>query len=69
MFRPDSFAIPAGYEPLTTETLPSRLGSVAALQDRLGPPASWSVREVGDGNLNLVFVVQGENGALVSTLR
>jgi len=27
-------------------------------------PAQWEVREVGDGNLNLVFIVQGPRGAV-----
>ena len=48
------------YEALTAETLPRRLGSVAHLAERIGgDPAHWSVREVGDGNLNLVFIVTG----------
>ncbi|MGG6499283.1 UNVERIFIED_CONTAM: S-methyl-5-thioribose kinase, partial [Bacteroidetes bacterium 56_B9] len=28
-------------------------------------PSRWRVREVGDGNLNLVFIVEGESGASV----
>lgn len=43
------------YAPLTPETLPIRLGDI--LRDRLGDPAHWRVAEVGDGNLNLVFIV------------
>src|SRR5207248_2434397 len=27
-----------------------------------GQPASWSITEVGDGNLNLVFIVKGTSG-------
>ncbi len=51
---------------LSPDTLPSRLGGLAALKDRIGGDASaWSVREVGDGNLNLVFIVQGSKGAAV----
>lgn len=53
------------YAPLTAETVPARLGRVAALRDRLGGPATWAAREVGDGNLNLVFIVEGQAGALV----
>jgi 5-methylthioribose kinase len=30
-----------------------------------GEPADWRVREVGDGNLNLVFIVEGPAGGLV----
>lgn len=51
------------FEALGIETLPARLGGNAALQARIGADSSrWSVREVGDGNLNLVFIVTGETG-------
>jgi 5-methylthioribose kinase len=51
---------------LNTSTLPERLGGLAALRNRVGADASkWNVREVGDGNLNLVFIVEGANGAAV----
>jgi len=55
-----------GYEPLTVASLPQRLGAIAALSDRLGPDsATWKVREVGDGNLNLVFIVEGSKGSVI----
>jgi 5-methylthioribose kinase len=48
------------FKALTVETLPERLGPVAAVAERVGGNASsWKVREVGDGNLNLVFIVDG----------
>ncbi|EPX83158.1 5'-methylthioribose kinase [Rubellimicrobium thermophilum DSM 16684] len=53
------------YEALTVETLARRLGDLPALRDRIGDPAGWRVREVGDGNLNLVFIVEGDRGGLV----
>lgn len=54
------------YEPLTVQSLPLRLGSAPALRKRIGSDVSqWSVREVGDGNLNLVFVVEGQTGGAV----
>lgn len=54
------------YVPLTADTLRERLQSVAAVTDRLGNDVShWQVREVGDGNLNLVFIVESPVGALV----
>lgn len=54
------------YVALTTETLSARLGAVAAVASRVGgDPAAWAVREVGDGNLNLVFIVEGPAGAVV----
>jgi 5-methylthioribose kinase len=53
------------YSALTPSTLPGRLGTLAPLRDRLGDPAGWVVREVGDGNLNLVFIVESPVGAVV----
>jgi 5-methylthioribose kinase len=51
---------------LTAETLPSRLGELAVMRERVGAAsARWEVREVGDGNLNLVFVVKGDQGSVV----
>lgn len=54
------------FEALGIETLPARLDGNAALQARIGADSSrWSVREVGDGNLNLVFIVTGETGSAI----
>ena len=53
------------YSALSAETLVSRLGTLPAITQRIGAPGSWSVREVGDGNLNLVFIVKGENGTVI----
>jgi 5-methylthioribose kinase len=53
------------YAPLTPATLPARLGHLPALSDRIGPPDRWTVAEVGDGNLNLVFIVTGPLGQVV----
>jgi len=48
------------YAPLSVDSLARRLGELPALRERLGDDASsWRVREVGDGNLNLVFIVEG----------
>ena len=56
----------AAFEALTAETLPARLGNTEALTARIGTDAAgWRVREVGDGNLNLVFIVEGTKGAAV----
>jgi 5-methylthioribose kinase len=38
------------------------LGDVRALL--AGRPEEWQVREVGDGNLNLVFIVEGPDGSV-----
>lgn len=54
------------YEPLNPTTLPARLGTLPELARRLGPAEAWRVREVGDGNLNLVFIIEGPLGAAVA---
>ncbi len=54
------------FQALTAETLPPRLGELAVLRERVGADISrWNVREVGDGNLNLVFIVKGDRGSVV----
>ncbi|TXH82723.1 MAG: S-methyl-5-thioribose kinase [Rhizobium sp.] len=54
------------FAALSAETLPGRLGGNAILKEKIGgDSARWEVREVGDGNLNLVFIVTGEKGAAI----
>ncbi len=53
------------YEALSPETLATRLGSVDSIRSRLGDPSQWTVREVGDGNLNLVFIVDGPDDSVI----
>ena len=54
------------YTPLTIESLPQRLGVVSAITDQIGVEIrNWEVKEVGDGNLNLVFIVKGRKGIIV----
>jgi 5-methylthioribose kinase len=56
----------ASYEALSVETLPERLKDVAALASKVGADhATWQVQEVGDGNLNLVFIVTGPEGTAI----
>ncbi|MDE1991150.1 MAG: S-methyl-5-thioribose kinase [Rhizobiaceae bacterium] len=51
---------------LCPETLPMRLGALPVLKEKLGTNTScWRVKEVGDGNLNLVFIVEGEQGKAI----
>lgn len=57
--------ISSDYAALTPETLPARLAGLDALTGRVGAPESWQVSEVGDGNLNLVFIVRGAKGAAI----
>ena len=54
------------YEALTAETLTARLGELDALTSVVGgSKKGWKVAEVGDGNLNLVFIVTGAEGTAV----
>lgn len=54
------------FEALDVGSLGRRLQGVEVLRDRLGADGGrWRVREVGDGNLNLVFIVEGETGSVV----
>ena len=53
------------YVALSPETMADRLGALPVLVERVGPPQSWQVREVGDGNLNLVFIVTGAAGQAI----
>jgi len=57
----------AGYAPLTEASLRALVSKVPACLDLLkGDPADWEIREVGDGNLNLVFIVtSGATGVVV----
>lgn len=54
------------YEALSAEVLASRLADIEGLSAHIGSdPSKWNVREVGDGNLNLVFIVEGDKGAAI----
>ena len=53
------------YAPLTDQIIRSFLSALPSVNGILdGPPSSWTVREVGDGNLNLVFIVKGPTGGV-----
>ena len=55
----------AGYAPLAEGSIRPFVDSVPGLRAKLGgDPAGWSLREVGDGNLNLVFIVKGPAGGV-----
>lgn len=53
------------YKALDVDSLPDRLGSLKVMVEQVGQPATWTTKEVGDGNLNLVFIVEGEKGAVI----
>lgn len=61
--------IPDGYAPLTETGVCDALLGIDAARDILGANAAgadgWRVSEVGDGNLNLVFVVASAHGGVV----
>lgn len=54
------------YSALTQSSLASRLSDLPAVARHLGTdPDTWQVKEVGDGNLNLVFIVQSAQGSVI----
>jgi 5-methylthioribose kinase len=63
--RPLDAARQDEYRILRETDLRSYLAQLATITRRLGgSPAGWSISEVGDGNLNLVFIVRGTDGAI-----
>jgi 5-methylthioribose kinase len=57
--------VPA-YAPVDGTRLAGALAEIPAVRARLGDDAAaWRIREVGDGNLNLVFIVEGPAGGVV----
>jgi 5-methylthioribose kinase len=54
--------MPDTYEILTPETVVDYVASKPALAAVLPPDSVAGVREVGDGNLNLVFILSGPEG-------
>ena len=61
-----TFDLPEGYAPQTTASLPGLLGDIPAIRNLLGgTPDAWTVEEVGDGNLNLVFKMRGPDSGIV----
>lgn len=62
--RPIALPDFAGYAPLG-EDAAHRLAAYPEVAARLGgSPSDWSVREVGDGNLNFVYIVEGPSGSV-----
>ena len=54
------------YSAFSVEDLPSYLSDVPAIANRLGGASGdWTVREVGDGNLNLVSIVDGPKASII----
>ena len=60
-----SLPTPPGYIKQDEHNLPQTLATSKTVSDVLGgTPADWTVSEVGDGNLNLVFIVKGPKGGV-----
>ncbi len=62
-------ATPTSYRALSPETVGEHLAGIPAAVAVLGgggQPSAWQAREVGDGNLNLVFIVEGPAGSVVA---
>ena len=59
-----SLETPPGYAILTADSLRTLLADLPARTVLGGTPETWSIDEVGDGNLNLVFIVKGPAGGL-----
>jgi 5-methylthioribose kinase len=63
--RPSTPAPSGEYRALRDVDLRDYLARAPAIVARLGgSPDAWSIREVGDGNLNLVFIVKGTSGGI-----
>ena len=62
---PAMIETPEGYAPQKPETLSAYLSGIDAVRSILGgAPEQWTIAEVGDGNLNLVFIVKGPEGGV-----
>lgn len=60
---PDTFR---EYRPLDANSVISFVSQLEPVTEALGgSPDSWQARELGDGNLNLVFIVTGAKGAVI----
>src|SRR5262245_54409954 len=56
----------ASYRALNDGSLPDFLADLPEVKELLGgEPQGWIVEEVGDGNLNLVFIVRGSKAGIV----
>jgi 5-methylthioribose kinase len=63
--RPLDTPRPDEYRILREPDLRDYLAQLPSIAAQLGgAPADWSIGEVGDGNLNLVFIVRGRDGSI-----
>ena len=54
-----------GFRPLDEASLVAYIKATPALASRLGGGGSVEIKEVGDGNLNFVYIVKSSSGAIV----
>src|SRR5215469_2088265 len=55
------------YRILKDADLREYLSDLPDVAERLGGAAAgWTIEEVGDGNLNLVFIIKGPNGGIAA---
>jgi 5-methylthioribose kinase len=60
-----SITVPPSYKPLDEAGVRHWLAANSALTARLGgAPEQWQIKEVSDGNLNMVYVVRGPAGGV-----
>jgi 5-methylthioribose kinase len=60
-----TLATPLGYAPQSPANLAEYLSTISNVRKSLGgTPQDWNVAEVGDGNLNLFFIVKGPAGGV-----
>ena len=63
--RSPSISRPDQYRILREADLRDYLAQLPIIAAQLGgAPTTWSISEVGDGNLNLVFIVRGGDGSI-----
>jgi 5-methylthioribose kinase len=56
-----------GYRIMDVDALRSWLAATPSLAERLGgAPGGWDIHEIGDGNLNLVFIAAGPAGSVIT---
>src|SRR5437899_912240 len=61
-----AFDTPPGYRVLKEADVAPYLAGIPGVAARLGgKPTEWKVREVGDGNLNFIFIIEGPTDSVV----
>lgn len=60
--------VPSNFKALTTESAAEYVASKPQLLKQVGSKenlSSWTCREVGDGNINFVYIVEGDSGSII----